>query len=103
MATNDHGKCPHCDADLNGGFIWEHFYLQFTEGTGYWKDEDGNYSSTPRLLTNEQVIAAADNVAEKYGASRGHGQWGRAIGIYDMEKDRTVRWQCPDCNGEWLR
>ena len=27
----------------------------------------------------------------------------RKIGIYDMERDRTVRWQCPDCHQEWPR
>lgn len=27
----------------------------------------------------------------------------RVIGIYDMDKDRTTAWRCPDCNHEWAR
>ena len=79
MAINDHGKCPYCGADLNGGSIWDYFFKQ----TG--SEEE------------------ADRISEGYGASKGNGQWGRQIGIYDMDKDRTVRWQCPDCKGEWPR
>ena len=29
--------------------------------------------------------------------------WGRKIGVYDIELDRTVKWMCPDCKGEWDR
>jgi transposase-like protein len=25
----------------------------------------------------------------------------RKIGISDIEKDRIVKWKCPDCQGEW--
>lgn len=28
-------------------------------------------------------------------------RYSRLIGIYDYEKDRTVRWKCPDCEQEW--
>jgi hypothetical protein len=27
----------------------------------------------------------------------------RKIGISSLEEDRVVRWQCPDCKGEWDR
>lgn len=27
----------------------------------------------------------------------------RKIGIYDFSRDRTVKYQCPDCSGEWDR
>ncbi|GGA91549.1 hypothetical protein [Ornithinibacillus halotolerans] len=27
----------------------------------------------------------------------------RKIGMYDLEKDRTMKWKCPDCNWEWDR
>ena len=27
----------------------------------------------------------------------------RAIGIYDLAKDRTVEWACPDCEVRWPR
>jgi len=31
----------------------------------------------------------------------GAGRFSRAIAVYDREKDRTVKWQCPDCGHEW--
>ena len=34
-----------------------------------------------------------------YGATHGS----RKIAIYSLEEDRTVKWQCPDCGGEWER
>lgn len=75
----DHADCPHCGADMNGGSIWQHFMDQ---------------------LANE---AEADIAAGYYGATRDKGQFGRAIGIYSTERDRTVGWQCPDCKKEWGR
>lgn len=27
----------------------------------------------------------------------------RVIGIYSMDEDRTIAWQCPDCGQEWPR
>jgi len=38
-----------------------------------------------------------ENIRRHYDAPR----WSRVIGIYDMEKDRTVSWKCPDCSHEW--
>ena len=76
---NEHGYCPNCNADLDGGSIWQYFF----EKTG--------------------SEAEADKSAEAYGANRTQGQWGRTIGIYDMELDRTVAWKCPDCNHQWGR
>ena len=101
--TNEHGYCPSCNASLDGGSIWNHFYTQFTEGEGYWLDEDGKYIVNKRLLTNEQALSAADEVAASYGATRDKGQWGRQIGLYDLFEDRTVEWRCPDCGHEWKR
>lgn len=74
---SEHGHCPKCGVNLDGGSIWEHFF----EITG-----------------NEEE---ADEQAAWYGATRHKGQWGRKIGIYDRDKDRTVAWQCPDCEHEW--
>ncbi len=76
---SEHGNCPHCDVDLDGGSIWQTFFEK--------------YGSE----------AEADRIAEMYGATRESGQWGRAIAIYSMETDRTVAWKCPDCNHEWPR
>jgi len=76
---SEHGYCPNCKVDLDGGSIWEHFFNEY-------KDEK-----------------EADRIAEMYGATRTTGQWGREIGIYDQEKDRTVAFRCPDCGHEWGR
>lgn len=77
--SNEHGYCPKCNTDLDGGSVWQYFF----EKTG---------SETE-----------ADKIAKAYGADRTKGQWGRAIGIYDMELDRTVAWKCPDCGHQWGR
>lgn len=92
--SDDHGKCPKCGADLNGGSIWRTGYnLAMTTGGDRWP---------PAPARNEaEAEARADRYAEAYGATRTTGQWGRQIGI--EEKDRTVRWQCPDCQHEWPR
>lgn len=79
MATDNHGNCPSCGVSFNGGSIWE---------TG---------------LKMHGTEEAADEYAAAYGATRTTGQWGRQIGIYDMEKDRTVQYQCPDCGHTWGR
>lgn len=73
--SDDHGTCPHCSADLNGGLIWETF--------------------------RDRGEAEADRIAAQYGATRTSGRWGLAIGIYSQERDRTVSWGCPFCEKEW--
>lgn len=79
MAINDHGYCPNCGISLTGGSIWETFFEKYG--------------------TERQ----ADETAALYGATRELGTWGRAIGLYDIAKDRTVSWKCPDCGHEWDR
>jgi len=74
---NEHGYCPNCNADLDGGLIWEFFYKEY--GTK----------------------AMADEYAEAYGATRTTGKWSRATGHYSLELDRTVGQTCPDCNHYW--
>lgn len=73
----EHGNCPACKADMNGGSIWQHFY-----------DRHGSE-------------AKADRIAAMYGATRSFGRWGRALAIYSRERDRTVAYRCPDCGHEW--
>lgn len=34
-----------------------------------------------------------------YGATH----FTRKLGMYDLLEDRTVKWKCPDCGGEWDR
>ena len=55
------------------------------------------------LVTEYGSESEADRVAEMYGATREKGKFGRKIGIYDMDKDMTVAWACPDCNHQWSR
>lgn len=74
---HEHGRCPNCNADLNGGSIWEYFYKK--EG-----DEK-----------------KADEIAAMYGADRNKGRWGREIGLSDGDSVR--QWQCPDCDHIWPR
>ncbi len=76
---SEHGHCPNCKVDLDGGSIWEHFFK-----------EKGSEEEATRI-------------AAMYGATKEKGQWGREIGIYSMETDRTVAWKCPDCGHEWER
>lgn len=76
---NEHGYCPKCNADLDGGSIWEHFFK-----------EKGSEEE-------------ADRIAKLYGATRTTGQWGRQIGNYDLDSDRVTSWTCPDCNHTWDR
>ena len=76
---SEHGHCPNCNANLDGGSIWEHFFQKI--------------GSEPE----------ADRMAEMYGATREKGQWGRAIGLYDRDQDQTVAWKCPDCEHVWER
>ena len=77
---SEHGHCPNCGVDLDGGSIYEHFLKEYNG------DE-----------------AKALEVAAMYGATKEKGQFGRQIGIYDRDKDRTVAHKCPDCNHEWPR
>lgn len=100
--VTERGDCPNCGVSFDGGSIWQHFYDEFTT-VGYWKDADGKYTEVRRVLSPEEAEVAADKVAESYGATRDKGQWGRQIGVYSMERDRTVAWRCPDCLHEWPR
>ena len=76
---NEHGHCPNCNANLDGGSIWETFF---------------------QLTGSEKE---ADRKTEMYGANREKGRWGRTIALYDRDKDRTVAWKCPDCGHAWER
>lgn len=72
---NEHGYCPHCNADLDGGDIYQTFLDQ---------------GRTPE---------EAKEVASHYCGTK----WGREIGIYCIDRDRTVEYRCPDCGGHWDR
>ena len=42
-----------------------------------------------------------DEHRDLYGGDVTH--FSRAIGFYDMARDRTVHWICPDCGLRWPR
>lgn len=52
-----------------------------------------------------KACLAGDPIPEE---SRAKGYYGnkthfsRKISIYDREQDRTIRFQCPDCNISWI-
>lgn len=94
--TNEHGYCPSCNADLDGGSIWKTGYDFAVLGKHY------EQKGIP-ARSEDEAEELADNYAEAYGATRTKGQWGRQIGIYNLELDRTVMWKCPDCGHEWER
>lgn len=95
MASDDHGSCPNCKADLNGGSIWETgFDFAMTDGHDTWPHV--------RAKSVEEAEKRADKYAAAYGATRTKGRWGRAIG-WEYDKDRIEEWECPDCKHRWGR
>ena len=76
----DHGHCPACKADMTGELIWQTMLEQ----------SGGNEEE-------------ADRKAEMFNATRTEGHWGRKIGMYDSDADRTVKYMCPDCWFIWER
>ena len=76
---NEHGYCPNCNLDLDGGLIYETFLEKY-------QDEELALES-----------------AASYGATKTTGKWGKRIGVYSMEEDRTTHWRCPECGHEWPR
>lgn len=69
--------CPNCESNLEGDLIFDTFMKQYGD--------------------EEKALATAG----MYGATKTEGRWKRQIGIYDMDRDRTVAWRCPDCGHEW--
>lgn len=72
-----HGRCPNCGVSFDGDLIWQTF-----------KDQG---------KSDEE----ADEIAYMYGATRTEGRWGKQLGIYSVEKDRTMAYKCYDCNYLW--
>ena len=77
--NNEHGYCPNCGMDFDGDLIWD-------TGMKLYDDEE-----------------RADEYAELYGATRTTGRWGKNIGIYSIEEDRTIGFKCPECDHEYGR
>lgn len=80
--SNIHGYCPHCKVSLDGDLV-----IDYPLSQGKSMDEALAYAAS-------------------YAGWNTHGEsnrWDRAIGIYDINKDRTVEYRCPDCAKEWVR
>ena len=77
---NEHGYCDNCGMDFDGGLIWDTIFNSC-------KSEE----------------EADKRAMEFYKATRTHGRWGKHIAVYDMEKDRTVSFMCPQCEHKWAR
>lgn len=76
---NQHGYCANCNADFDGELIFETFMKKYGD-------------------RNKAI-----ETAEMYGATETEGHWSKMIGIYDRGKDRTVAWQCHECEYRWDR
>lgn len=71
--------CPKCKADLAGDLIYDTFLAKHGD--------------------KQKALEAA----EMYGATETEGRWGREIALYDMVRDRTTAYKCPDCGHLWER
>jgi hypothetical protein len=77
---NQHGHCPDCNANLDGELV-----IAYPLNQG---------------KTLEEAIEYASNYAG-YTENGLNSRFGRQIGIYDINRDRTTKWKCPDCGHEW--
>ena len=58
-----------------------------------------NIENCPHFNTELQGEIIPKEQQELYSATH----FSRKIGSYDLGKDRTIKWVCSDCNGEWDR
>jgi len=80
--SNINGFCPHCKASLDGDLVID-------------------YPLSQGKSRKEALEYAKSYVGwEEFGEDN---RWGRQIAQYDRDKDRTVGYVCPDCNGHWER
>lgn len=63
------------------------------------KDYRDSLEYCPHCNANLQGDPIAPESQHLFAATH----FSRKIGVYDLERDRTVCWQCPDCGGEWGR
>lgn len=77
---NEHGYCPNCNLDFDDQDIVTVFINQ-----GKSKEE------------------ALHIAVSCYGYKNGATKFNKRISIYDMRKDKTVQYKCPNCNYTWER
>ncbi len=80
--SNIHGYCPFCSANLDGDLVINY---PLTEGK-----------------TMEEALEYAKNYSG-WSEHKEKNRWGRVIGLYDIRKDRTTAYKCPDCEKTWDR
>lgn len=78
--SNIHGYCPHCNVDLDGDLV-----IDYPLSQGKTREEALEYASS---------YCGWDEHGEK-------NRFSRAIGLYDINKDRTTAYRCPNCNKTW--
>lgn len=59
-----------------------------------------DFTHCPKCGADFQGPPIPEQHRQHYGK---HTHFSRLIGIYDMDRDRTVAWRCPDCGHEWPR
>lgn len=94
---NQHGYCPKCNADFDGGFIWDTGFDFAVQGKHY------HQNGIP-AATEQEAFKWADEYAQAYGATRYYGKWGKNVGVIDHEKyDGVSYFYCPECKYTWDR
>jgi transcription initiation factor IIE alpha subunit len=78
--SNINGTCPHCNADLDGDLV-----INYPLSQGKTMEEAFEYAKN---------YQGWDNYKE-------NNRFGRAIGLYSLDQDRTTGYRCPDCNETW--
>jgi hypothetical protein len=69
-------QCPYCHVYLDDGDIYEELKKHYPD------------------KSHEELIV----IAKDYGwTPENKIRFSRKIGVYDMEKDRTMHYECPDC------
>lgn len=75
--TDDHGQCKNCGYDLNGAWIYDY----------YLKEYNGNEEE-------------AAKTASMFGASKGHGRFGKEIYMKPCNEKLPSYYICPECQQE---
>lgn len=70
---NEHGYCPNCGLNFDGGDIKQEF------------------------MSQGKTEKEAHRIAVNYGYEIGRTQWDRRIGHYCRDKDRHTYYTCPNC------
>ncbi|MFS0824350.1 hypothetical protein [Bacillus sp. 1P02SD] len=61
---------------------------------------DNNLEYCPFCKANLQGELIPKELQKHYGSST---HFSRKIGISSMERDRVIKWECPDCQQQWDR